>query len=107
MGADMREAVVAVPTLDDLTGYVHRSLCEQDALDPTQSPLRKSALARAGRPCGMLFHVEGPRMLRTSAVWAADENRVLFYDSTGQRVREVTLSESPELKGLPRTRRAA
>ena len=101
----MTDAVVTVPTLDDLTGYVHRTLCEADALDVGQAPLATTALTRAGRPCGLLFHVEGPRLLRTSAVWAADENRVLFYDSTGQRVREVALSEAPELKRLPPVRR--
>jgi hypothetical protein len=103
----MREAVVAAPTLDDLYGFVHRTLCEQDALDTAQTPLAKGVLTRAGRACGMLFHVEGPRLLRTSAVWAADENRVLFYDSTGLRVREVTLSEAPDLKLESKGRRKA
>jgi hypothetical protein len=42
-----------------------------------------------------MFHVEGPRLLKTSAVWAGDEHRILFYDSTGARFSEVTLSEGP------------
>jgi hypothetical protein len=45
--------------------------------------------------CGLIFHVEGPRLLRTSAVWSAEDDRVIFYDSTGQRFHEVRLSESP------------
>lgn len=94
----MRDEVIATPTLDDLTGFVHRALCEPDALDPTQTPLVKSMLTKTGRPCGFLFHVVGPRLLRTSAVWAADEHRILFYNSTGQRVREVTLSEAPDVR---------
>jgi hypothetical protein len=102
----MTDAVMAA-TLDELTGFVHRTLCQDDSLDVSQAPLVTAGLTRAGRPCGLLFHVEGPRLLRTSAVWASDENRVLFYDSTGQRVREVTLSEAPELKRLPSARRAA
>jgi hypothetical protein len=28
-------------------------------------------------------------------VWSADEDRVVFYDSTGLRFHEVDLSESP------------
>ena len=92
----MAEAVVALPTWEELAGFVHQTLCRQDALDPAQTPLVRTPLVRGRRACGVLFHVEGPRLLRTSAVWAADENRVLFYDSTGARVREVRLSESPD-----------
>lgn len=102
-------AVVALPSLEDLTAFVHVGLCEPDHLDPAATPLVRTPLTRRGRPCGVLFHAEGPRLLRTSAVWAADENRILFYDSTGQRVREVRLSEAPDLAApaTPRPRRAA
>lgn len=93
----MTEAVVALPTLDELAGFVHRTLCQQDALDPAQTPLVRTSLRRGGRPCGLLFNAVGPRLLRTAAVWAADEHRIVFYDSTGQRVRQVRLSEGPEL----------
>ena len=88
-------AVVAVPTLELLSAFVHDELCRLDHLDPAQTPLRKTALVRRGKTCGLVFHVEGPRLLRTSAVWSADEARVIVYDSTGKRVREVKLSESP------------
>ena len=88
-------AVVAVPTLELLAAFVHEELCKLDHLDPAQSPLRKTVLVRRGKTCGLVFHVEGPRLLRTSAVWSADEARVIVYDSTGKRVREVRLSESP------------
>jgi hypothetical protein len=57
----------------------------------------RATLQRGGRPCGMMFHVEGPRMLKTSAVWAGDEHRILFYDSTGTKFTEVRLSEEPEI----------
>jgi hypothetical protein len=88
-------AVVAVATLDQLSAFVHDELCKLDHLDPAQTPLRKTPLVRRGKTCGLVFHVEGPRLLRTSAVWTADEARVIVYDSTGKRVREVKLSESP------------
>jgi hypothetical protein len=106
----MGEAVVALPTLDELAAFVHRALCQQDALDPAQAPLLRTPLVKAGRPCGAVFHVEGPRLLRTSAVWSADDSRILFYDSTGQRVRAVRLSEGPdsaELGARSAERRAA
>ena len=92
----MGELVLALPVLGELAAYVHKTLCQQDSLDPDLTPLHRTTLARAGRPCGAVFHVEGPRMLRTSAVWAADDHRIIFYDSTGQRSRAVRLSESPD-----------
>ena len=59
--------------------------------------IKGNTLVKKGKPCGTMFNVEGPRLLRTSAVWAADEGRILFYDSTGQRALEVKLGESPEV----------
>jgi hypothetical protein len=103
-GEDMGEAVVALPTLSELSTFVHRTLCQQDSLDPEQAPLVRVPLTRTGRPCGFVFHVEGPRLLRTSAVWAADDHRIIFYDSTGLRVRSVRLSESPDSDELQTTR---
>ncbi|MBX9624532.1 MAG: hypothetical protein K2X82_12050 [Gemmataceae bacterium] len=88
--------VLALPSAEELAGYVHRTLCDRDALDPGQAPLFRTPLVKAGRACGVVFHVEGPRRLRASAVWAADAGRVIFYDSAGTRFREVRLSEGPD-----------
>jgi hypothetical protein len=93
----MSSTVVAFDAVEDLAAFVHQVLCDKDALDPNQTPLFRTPLERAGRACGLVFHVEGPRLLRTSAVWSADHDRIIFYDSIGQRFREVSLSESPEL----------
>jgi hypothetical protein len=81
--------------MEDLAAMVHRELCEKDSLDPIQTPLFRTPLRKGTRVCGIVFHVEGPRLLRTSAVWSADDDRVIFYDSSGLRFREVRLSESP------------
>ncbi|MFM8272052.1 MAG: hypothetical protein ACKODX_06915 [Gemmata sp.] len=94
----MSQAVVAFSAVGELAGFVHTQLCAKDALDPTQAPLFRTPLKRGGRACGLVFHVEGPRLLRTSAVWSADDGRVIFYDSSGLRFKEVTLSESPPLE---------
>ena len=96
----MSEAVVALPTVGELSKFIHNTLCQQDALEPELTPLTRTLLTRLGRPCGAVFQVEGPRLLRTSAVWAADDHRVIFYDSTGARVRTVRLSESPDVSAL-------
>ena len=94
----MGQAVVAFAAVEDLAAFVHTVLCEKDALDPAQTPLYRTPLKRGLRECGVVFHVEGPRLLRTSAVWSADADRILFYDSTGVRFREVRLSETPSLE---------
>ncbi len=94
------DAVAALSTLDDLRGYVLRILCTHDRLDPAQTPLHQAVIRRKGQPCGLFFQVQGPRMLRTYAVWAGEENRILFYDSTGLRFAETRLSDAPDPQKL-------
>jgi hypothetical protein len=92
----MAAAVVALPTLEDLRSFVLRTLCSHDRLDPGQTPLHQAVIRRSGRPCGLFFQVHGPRLLKTYAVWAGEEDRILFYDSTGLRFAETRLSEGPD-----------
>jgi hypothetical protein len=95
--------VIAMASLEALSDFVRRTLCEHDRLDPEQTPLFHTVVKRTGKPCGILFHIEGPRLLKNSALWAGDEHRILFYDCNGVRFQEVRLSESPELaaEGAP------
>jgi hypothetical protein len=93
----MSRVVAAFSAVEDLAEFIHEVLCDKDALDPAQAPLFRTPLRRKGRACGVVFHVEGPRLLRTSAVWSSDDARIIFYDSSGLRFREVELSESPEM----------
>ena len=44
----------------------------------------------------MFFQVAGPRRLKMYAVWAGEENRILFYDASGERFAELRLSEGPD-----------
>ena len=90
------DAVLCLPTLEELRDHVRAVLCGRDRLDPAQTPLRQSLIKRAGRPCGLFFQVQGPRMVKTYAIWAGEECRVLFYDCTGQRFAETILSEAPD-----------
>jgi hypothetical protein len=76
------------------------TLCQHDRLDVSQTSLVEEVLVRSGKPCGLLFEVQGPRMLKTYAVWAGDENRILFYDSTGLRFAETRLSDAPDPRQL-------
>jgi hypothetical protein len=88
--------VAALPTLEVLRQHVLDLLCTHDHLDPAQTPLRQSLITRRDKPCGLFFQVQGPRLLKTYAVWAGDENRILFYDSTGERFAETRLSDAPD-----------
>ena len=90
------DAVVSLPTLDELRGHVLQVLCAHDRLDAAQTPLRQALIRRRDRPCGLFFQVQGPRMVKTYAVWAGEENRILFYDSTGLRFAETRLSDGPD-----------
>jgi hypothetical protein len=92
--------VVCLPTLDELRRHVLEVLCTHDCLDPTQTPLHESVLFRRGQACGLFFQVQGPRLLKTYAVWAGEEGRILFYACTGERFAEIRLSEAPDPKQL-------
>lgn len=92
----MDTPVVPLPTLERLREYVRQTLCDRDRLDPGQTQIRQGLIQKRGRSCGLFFQVQGPRLLRTYAVWAGDEDRILFYDSTGHRFAEARLCESPD-----------
>ena len=88
--------VAALPTLTDLCQYVLTALCSHDNLDPDQTPLEQSIITRKGKPCGLFFQVQGPRLLKNYAIWAGEENRILYYNCNGERVAETRLSEAPD-----------
>jgi hypothetical protein len=92
--------VVSLPTLDALRQHVRATLCAHDQLDPEQTPMHQGVIVRSGRACGLFFQIQGPRMVKTYAVWAGDEDRILFYDSNGQRFAEVRLSVAPDARKL-------
>lgn len=87
---------VSLPTLEELRQYVLQTLCAHDHLDPEQTPLYQGLVTRHGKPCGLFFQVQGPRMMKNYAVWAGEENRILFYDSTGLRFDQIQLSDAPD-----------
>ncbi len=94
-------AIACLPTLEDLCQHVLYQLCRHDNLDPKQTPLQQALIVRRGKPCGLFFQVQGPRLLKTYAVWAGEENRILFYDCSGLRFAETRLSEAPDPRELP------
>jgi hypothetical protein len=93
-------AVASLPTLAALRGHILETLCSHDRLDPQQAVVHESVIHRCGRPCGLFLQVTGPRMVKSYAVWAGDESRVLYYDSSGLRFAETHLSDSPDAAAL-------
>jgi len=89
-------AVVALPSRNELREFVRQILCDQDQLDAQQTPFYEALLTRSGRTCGLYFEVHGPRLVRSCAIWVGEEHRVLFYNSMGDRFAEFRLSEAPD-----------
>ena len=92
----MATAVFSLPTVADLRNRVLHTLCKRDHLDPDLTPLYQALIMCAGRPCGLFFQVQGPRQMRSYALWAGAEGRILFYDGCGQRFAETKLSDAPD-----------
>jgi len=74
-----------------------QTLCSHERLDMEQAHIRRTLMRQGTQIVGVSMRVEGPRLMRSHAIWAERENRILFYDSAGHRFAIVKLSESPEL----------
>lgn len=92
--------VARLSSIPELRQFVLEILCAKDNLDPSQTPLQQARVMRKGKPCGLFFQVQGPRMLKNYAVWTSEEGRILFYDCHGVRYAETRLSESPDVGSL-------
>ncbi|MSR32892.1 MAG: hypothetical protein EXR99_15465 [Gemmataceae bacterium] len=88
--------VIKLPSLEKIKDHVHQVLCAREGFSPETSPLYVNKITRSGRMCGLFFQVKGPRMVRCYALWAGDEDRILFYDSAGQRFGETKVHEGPD-----------
>lgn len=94
------ESVITLPNLDNIKAHIHEKLCMRENLDPSSSPLKINKITRSGKMCGLFFEIKGPRMVRCYALWAGDEERILFYDSAGQRFAETKVHEGPDLRRI-------
>ena len=86
---------ISLATFEELRQHVIETRCKLDRLDREQTPFFQGLVTRAARPCGLFFHVQGPRQVRNYALWVGDEQRILFYDGAGQRFAESRLSDGP------------
>jgi hypothetical protein len=84
-------------SLDEVRSYIAETLGKLETLEYRQFPLSQHVLYRSGRPCGMLFCLQGPRAVRLTAIWETDRNTILFYGSRGERLQRTRLLAPPEL----------
>jgi hypothetical protein len=93
-------------SLMELEQFIHRTLCEQERLDPVQSTMRRSPLRQQQKIIGLVVRVESSRRQHGHAIWVEREHRILFYNSAGTRFAEVRLAESPAAEEIHSLRAA-
>ena len=76
----MEPAVVAFTRWKNSPRMCISVLCIKDSLDYKQTPLFCTPLKQRGHECGLVFHVEGPRLCDRVPL-SADADRIIFYDS--------------------------
>jgi hypothetical protein len=86
-----------IDNLKQLRTYVHQTICEQNELEPGAFRVTERMLVRGRKPCGIFFCLHGPRNVTLTAIWETDRNTVLFYSSSGERVRKTQLVSTPAL----------
>ena len=91
----MAPDIVEIQTVEQLHTYVHHILCQKENLLSDGFATRAWTLKRGGRACGLQFALQGPRCVKLSAIWVADQNVIYFYDTRGQRYRKERLPNRP------------
>lgn len=93
----MTAAAAQINDLNDLRDYVHETLCNQNELELGVFPFNERILVRSGKPCGILFCLHGPRSVKFTAIWETQQNTILFYGSSGERMKRTQLIHAPQL----------
>jgi hypothetical protein len=86
-----------MPTLaqqTDLRTLVRETLCELNGLAAEAFEMSERELIRAGKRCGLLFCIHGPRSVQLTAVWDQERHLVLFYGSAGERLQSMQLKSN-------------
>ena len=76
--------MTSLPSFEELFDFVKHELCQKADLDDS-TPMIDVTLYRKGTPCGIEYTLLGPRSLRLSAIWDANEGKILFYDEDLKR----------------------
>jgi hypothetical protein len=71
--------------------FVMTQLSDENGLLPNAFPITERVLYRHDVACGVFFCLHGPRSIRLTAVFDTDAERILLYDSLGQRTGSYEL----------------
>jgi hypothetical protein len=91
----MQQYPIEPEKLCKLRSYVSDMLCQQNDFELGVFKITERVLMRRHRPCGMFFCLHGPRSVKLTAVWEMENDSILFYGSTGERIQKTTLSAAP------------
>ena len=80
------ESVAGIDSYHELKEFVHNRICEREQFDLNAFPMTCRQLFQAGKLCGFLFSIYGPRSVVCNAVFETRSNAIHFYNATGQRV---------------------
>jgi len=80
-----------VGSMADLKYFVYQTLCRDHQLLLNAFPTSETVIKKGNDDCGIMFCLHGPRMVKFSAIWEKEKNRVLFYGPTGKRYMQVEL----------------
>jgi hypothetical protein len=94
----MVTSVLQFGSLSDVRDYVNDVFCTYYQLQLGAFRMTERLLLRGGRPCGIRYCLYGPRAVRFTAIWETERNRILFYDSTGERFFKAQVIEAPALE---------
>ncbi|MBQ2683672.1 MAG: hypothetical protein IJG83_05510 [Thermoguttaceae bacterium] len=88
--------ISSIASLDDLQGFVYKTLCNDYELLPDTFPTTENVLRKSnGECCGMMFCLHGPRKVKFTAIWEQSKNRIFFYGPSGDRYLQVDIEPSP------------
>jgi hypothetical protein len=96
----MPPLVYSTSSMNELEGFMIDGLCDHEKLDRQQVRIQRSVMRKGLAIVGLVIRIEGPRLMRSQALWVEPENRILFYNSAGQRFATVKLAEAPEMGQL-------
>ncbi len=102
----MLQKSLGIENLDLLRNLIYQELCQQNEFELGVFPMTEKVLVRRKKPCGIFFCLHGPRNVRITAIWETDQNTVLFYRCTGERLQKLRLVDSSRLAELPAERQS-
>ena len=94
----MVTSVLQFGNLNDVRDYVNEIFCSYYQLELGAFEMTERLLLRGGKPCGIHYCLYGPRAVRFTAIWETERNRILFYDSAGERFLKAQVIEAPTLE---------